>query len=98
MFTGNTNNNGIVYNWLTVSARARFVRFRATDVSGNHICARLEFYGSKDSQGMIGFIHNLYSMIYFKVLQVFAAKLISCSCDFKRGGRYYNILLLRRYF
>ena len=53
MFTGNTDNNGIVYDWLTVPINAQFVRFRASDVSGNHICVRLEFYGSKDSKGMV---------------------------------------------
>ena len=52
IFTGNVDNTGIVYNWLSVPTKARFVRFRASDVSGTHICVRLEFYGSIDSKGM----------------------------------------------
>eukprot|EP00794_Sanderia_malayensis_P007980 gene7980-8837_t len=48
IFTGNSDNTGIVYNWLAVPTRARYVRFRATDVQGLHICARLEYYGSID--------------------------------------------------
>ena len=54
-YTGNINNNGIVYNWLSVPTKARFVRFRASDVSGTHICVRLEFYGNIDSKGMNDF-------------------------------------------
>ena len=52
VFTGNINNNDIVYNWFSYPTKARFVRFRASDVSGTHICVRLEFYGSIDSKGM----------------------------------------------
>ena len=54
VFTGNTDNTGIVYAWLTAPTRARFVRFRASDVSGDHICVRMEYYGSRDSQGIVG--------------------------------------------
>eukprot|EP00794_Sanderia_malayensis_P017289 gene17289-19017_t len=50
IFTGNINNNGIVYNWLPVPTRARYVRFRATDVQGLHICARLEYYSAANDQ------------------------------------------------
>ena len=68
MFTGNINSNDIVYNWLTVPVTVQFVRFRATEVSGIFICVRLEFYGSRDSQGMIGLIYRLLSMVTFKAL------------------------------
>ena len=56
-FTGNTDNNGIVYNWLTAPTRVHFVRFRATSISGNHICVRLEFFGARDSQGISSVMH-----------------------------------------
>ena len=98
MFTGNTNNIGIVYNWLTAPTRVRFVRFRATDVSGNHICVRLEFYGGRDSQGMIGSIHRLLSMVAFNALHVSLQTPGSCSCDFKKRARHYSSQLLKSYY
>ena len=52
VFTGNSDNTGIVYGWLTAPVRARFVRLRATDASGDQICVRMELYGSKDSKGI----------------------------------------------
>ena len=62
VFTGNTDNTGIVYAWLTAPTRARFVRFRASDVSGAHICVRMEYFGSRDSQGIAGYVLSTLSL------------------------------------
>ena len=77
MFTGNTDNIGIVYAWLTAPTRARFVRFRASDVSGAHICVRMEYYGSRDSQGILGYILSTLSL--FSLI----SNLVDFLCCFK---------------
>ena len=68
VFVGNTDTSGIVYNWLDAPTEAHFVRFRATDVEGSYMCVGLEFYGSRDSQGMVGLFRHLFSMFAFSAL------------------------------
>ena len=54
VFNGNTDNNGVKFNWISSHVTTRYVRFRAAQINranDGSVCVRLEFYGCQAGTG-----------------------------------------------